>query len=124
MERSEIQSAVSFVSDKLNGRDYKEVSFQNLLLYALQKRLFNCNSEVNITYNIVDEDQKICVGFGRVDIICRKELTYILELKVGSQKYIDTWRQQIKRYVYHYDEPCVGVLIIFDGYGKSYVEFS
>ncbi len=124
--RSEILSAVHSVSERLNGRDYKEVSFQNLMLYYLQKNGFNCSSEVNVSYDIDCDGVKVCVGWGRIDIIARgrENLTYIIELKcVPSHKYLETYRQQLSRYLFHYGRPCVGCLIIFDGTGGHHVEF-
>ncbi len=123
--RSEILSAVHDVAKILCGLDYKEVSYQRLMLCFLQKEGVICSSEVNISYDVQVGEEKVNVGWGRMDIVCTKNnVTYILELKtVPTHKYLESYRQQIDRYMFHYDGPCHGALIIFDGAGGNHVEF-
>ena len=99
------------------GFDYKETHFQEILGYALQKAGFRVSSEVNIPYNIVDQENLITFGFGRLDLKCIGPAghTWILELKCApTLKYMSSYRSQLRRYLRHSPSNTRGLLIIFN----------
>ena len=82
-----ITEAANWVSQKLAGPyEYKENHYQNLLIYALQKRGYVISTEENLTYTIQDGKHSVVIGYGRLDlkVIAPDGEVFILELKVAE----------------------------------------
>ena len=118
-----ITEAANWVSQKLAGPyEYKENHYQNLLIYALQKRGYVISTEENLTYTIKDGKNSIVIGYGRLDlkVISPAGEVFILELKVAETlKYLKSYKAQIRRYLQHYEAR--GALIVFSSSGNPLV---
>ncbi len=118
-----IIEASNWVAQKLAGNfEYKENHYQNLLIYALQKRNFVISTEENLTYTILDGKNSVVIGYGRMDlkVICPAGEVFILELKVAETlKYLKSYKAQLRRYLQHYEAR--GALVIFNSSGNPMV---
>ena len=118
-----ITESANWVAQKLAGPyEYKENHFQNLLIYALQKRSFVISTEENLTYTIQDGKHSVVIGYGRRDlkVISPAGEVFMLEVKVAETlKYLKSYKAQLRRYLQHY--PAKGALIVFSSSGNPLV---